>query len=161
MTKGGSDKIIVAAVGKLRHRDWAAIQADYLKRLQRYTKVGLVEVKDAVGRGFPDAVAMRREGEQLLKVSASAQRRILLSEHGKELSSKGLATFIQMQMESSNQIAFMIGGPLGFADEVVQAADMRLALSRLTFPHEMARIVFLEQLYRAFTILRRQQYHKE
>lgn len=160
MRKGRSDKIIVAAVGKLRRREWSAIQADYLQRLQRYTEVGLVEVKDAVGHGYPDGVAVRREGEQLLKASSTAQRRILLAENGKEMSSKRLSVFIQSQMETYAQIAFLIGGPLGFSDELIKTADARLSLSQLTFPHEMARIMFLEQLYRAFTILRGQKYHK-
>lgn len=160
MKKGKSDKIIVAAVGKLRGREWTVIQADYLQRLQRFTGVRLVEVKDAVGRGYPEAVAMRREGEQLLKATTTAQRRILLTENGKEMSSKELAAFVQSQLETYGQIAFLIGGPLGFANEVVKAVDVRLSLSRLTFPHEMARIIFLEQLYRAFTILQGQKYHK-
>jgi len=160
MKKGRSDKIVIAAVGKLRSREWQAVQADYLQRIQRYSNVRLVEVKDSVGRGYPDAVAMRREAELLLKASTAAQRRILLTSEGKEMSSTGLAAFIQKQMENYDQIAFLIGGPLGFADEVNAEADARLSLSRLTFPHELARIIFLEQLYRAFTILRGQKYHK-
>jgi len=160
MKKGRSDKVVVAAVGKLRRREWKTVQADYLQRLQRFTDVRLVEVKDAVGRGYPDAVAVRREGKQLLKVSEAAQRRILLTSDGDEMSSGRLATFVQAQMETYDQVAFLIGGPLGFADEVSKAADSRLSLSRLTFPHELARIVFLEQLYRAFTILRGHKYHK-
>lgn len=160
MTKRKSEKIILAAVGKLRRDEWSFIQQDYLQRLQRYTDFGLVEVKDAVGRGYPDAVAMRREGEALLDASASARQRILLTEKGKEMSSKRLAAFLRKQMETYDQIAFLLGGPLGFSDEVVEAADNTLSLSRLTFPHEMARIVFLEQLYRAFTILSGHNYHK-
>ena len=160
MKKGRSDKIVVAAVGKLRRREWKAAQADYLQRLQRYTDVRLVEVKDVVGHGFSDAVAVRREGEQLIRASTAAQRRILLTADGKEMSSEGLAAFVRVQMETYDQIGFLIGGPLGFADEVRDVADARLSLSRLTFPHEMARIIFLEQLYRAFTILRGHKYHK-
>ncbi len=160
MKKGGSAKIVIAAVGKMRRHEWKTVQVDYLQRLKRYTDVQLVEVKDAVGHGFPDAVAMRREGEQLIKASTAARRRILLSADGKEMSSEGLAAFVQVQMETYDQIAFLIGGPLGFADEVREVADARLSLSRLTFPHEMARVIFLEQLYRAFTILRGHKYHK-
>ena len=160
MKKGRSDKIIIAAVGKLRRREWRALQEDYLQRLERYTNVRLVEVKDSVGRGYPDKVAMQREAEKLLSAVPSAQRIILLSEDGKVMSSKRLAAFVRSQLETYDQIAFLTGGPLGFADEVIQRSDMSLSLSRLTFPHEMARIIFLEQLYRAFTILRGQKYHK-
>jgi 23S rRNA (pseudouridine1915-N3)-methyltransferase len=105
-------------------------------------------------------VAKDREGQKLLKASAAAQRRILLTEDGREMSSKKLARFVRSQLETYDRIAFLIGGPLGFADEVIAEADFRLALSQLTFPHEMARIIFLEQLYRAFTILKGQKYHK-
>jgi 23S rRNA (pseudouridine1915-N3)-methyltransferase len=160
MKKGSSVQITVAAVGKLRRREWQAAQADYLKRLQRYAHVELLEVKDAVGQGFPDAVAKRREGEQLLKATAVARRRILVTAEGKELSSQGLAAFVQKQMETYGRIAFLLGGPMGFSTEVMEAATVRLSLSQLTFPHELARIIFLEQLYRAFTILRGENYHK-
>ncbi len=160
MKKGQSDKIIIAAVGKLRRREWKALQADYLQRLERYTNVRLVEVKDYVGRGYPDKVAMQREAEKLLGAASSAQRIILLAEDGRVMSSKRLATFVRIQLETYGQIAFLIGGPLGFGDEAIQKSDISFSLSRLTFPHEMARIIFLEQLYRAFTILRGQKYHK-
>lgn len=160
MKNGSPVQITVAAVGKLRRREWQAAQADYLKRLQRYAVVELVEVKDAVGQGFPDAVAIKREGEQLLKATAVARRRILLTADGQELSSEGFASFVQKEMETFGQIAFLLGGPLGFGGEVIEKASVRLSLSRLTFPHELARIVFLEQIYRAFTILRGEKYHK-
>ncbi|UCC52006.1 MAG: 23S rRNA (pseudouridine(1915)-N(3))-methyltransferase RlmH [Anaerolineaceae bacterium] len=160
MKKGRSNQITVAAVGKLRRREWQAVQVDYLRRLQRYADVELVEVKDAVGQGFPDAVALLREGEQLLKATAVARQRILLTSDGREMSSVELASFIQKRVETYGQIAFLLGGPLGFADGVIEAANMHLSLSRLTFPHELARILFLEQLYRAFTILRGEKYHK-
>ncbi len=160
MKKGGSAKIVVAAVGKIRRGEWKSVQTEYFGRLKRYTKVQLVEVKDAVGQGYPDAVAIRREGEQLLKVSDTAQKRILLTADGQEMSSEELAAFLRGQMETYDQIAFLIGGPLGFSDEVQAAADAHLSLSRLTFTHEMARVIFLEQLYRAFTIQRGQKYHK-
>jgi len=160
MKKGRSAKIVIAAVGKLRQREWQSVQTDYLLRLKRYTDVQLVEVKDSIGRGYPEAVAVRREGELLIKATATVQRRILLSADGKEMSSERLAAFIQTLLETYDQTAFLIGGPVGFSDEVGKLADLRLSLSRLTFPHEMARIIFLEQLYRAFTILRGQKYHK-
>ena len=160
MRKGSSVQITVAAVGKLRRPEWQAAQVDYLKRLQRYVDLDLVEVKDAVGKGYPDAVAKKREGERLLKATAVARRRILLTADGKELSSEGLAFFVQKELETYGQVAFLLGGPMGFSVEAAETANVRLSLSRLTFPHELARIIFLEQLYRAFTILRGEKYHK-
>jgi len=160
MTNGQTGHLTIAAVGRLKRREWQVAQEDYLARLGRYTDVFLVEVKDAVGRGFPDAVAMQREGESLLKATADGQRRILLSADGRAITSKQLARFMQEQIEVFGRIAFLIGGPLGFAPEVEAAADERLSLSRMTFPHDLARIMLLEQVYRGFTILRGEPYHK-
>ena len=156
--KGGT--LTITAVGKLKAREWKAAQAEYLKRLQRYTNVKLVEVKDAVGKGQPDAVAMQKEGVALLKTAESSRRIILLTEFGKEMDSPELARWLRREIEMYGRVAFLIGGPLGFSDEVKAAAHEQIALSRLTFPHEIARILLLEQLYRAFTILNNEQYHK-
>jgi 23S rRNA (pseudouridine1915-N3)-methyltransferase len=160
MTNGKIGQITVAAVGRLKRREWQSAQADYLKRLKRYSSVSVVEVKDSVGRGFPDAVAMEREGEVLLKTTSDARRRILLTPNGRELDSEEFATHLQRQIELFGHLSFLIGGPLGFSADVEAVADEGLSLSRLTFPHELARIMFLEQLYRAFTILRGEPYHK-
>ena len=155
-----SGHITIAAVGKLRRSHWQAAQDDYLQRLQRYTTVELVEVRDVAGRSIPDAVAMQREGKQLLKAAASAGRKIALTPDGKLMSSPQLATYLRRQIEVYGRIAFLIGGPLGFAPEVTRAAHTQLALSYLSFPHELARVILLEQLDRAFTILNHEPYHK-
>lgn len=160
MANGQAGHIMVAAVGKLKRREWRAAQEDYLTRLNRYTDASLQEVKDAVGRGFEDAVAMSREGEALLNATADGQRRILLSADGRAYSSPQFARFLREQIELYGRVAFLVGGPLGFAPTVEAAADSRLALSKMTFPHDLARIMLLEQLYRAFTILRGEPYHK-
>ena len=160
MTNGKTGRITVAAVGRLKQSEWQSAQADYLKRLKRYSAVSLVEIKDSVGRGFPDAVAMQREGEALLKATSKARRRILLAPDGLSLSSEEFAAHLQRQIELYSHLSFLIGGPLGFSQEVQSAVEERLSLSLLTFPHELARIMLLEQLYRAFTILRGEPYHK-
>lgn len=152
--------ITLAAVGKLRTREWKLAQKEYLGRLGHYTRVKLVEVKDAVGSNVPDGVAMQREGEDLLKAAERAYRTILLTPEGAEMSSPELAAFLQKQIEVYGRIAFLIGGPLGVSDAVREAAHTELSLSRLTFTHEMARVILLEQLYRAFTIINGESYHK-
>jgi 23S rRNA (pseudouridine1915-N3)-methyltransferase len=151
--------VTVAAVGKLREGHWQAAQDDYTRRLARYTDFRLVEVRDAVGRSLPDGPALAREGEQLL-AAASAGRILLMTADGRQMNSPELADFLRGQLETYGELTFLIGGPLGFGPAVVAAAHDQLALSRLTFPHELARIVLLEQLYRAFTILRGEPYHK-
>ena len=152
--------IIVAAVGKLRQSHWKMAQDDYKKRLQRYVDFKLVVVKDTVGRGQPDAVAMQKESRALLKAAQPASRKIALTVTGRQMSSPDLAQYLQRQIQLYGRIAFLIGGPLGFSDDLLVECDEQLALSTLTFPHEMARIILLEQLYRACTIINGEKYHK-
>ncbi len=152
--------ITIAAVGKLRERHWHTAQTEYIRRLGNYTDFKLVEVKDAVGKSLPDIVAVAREGEHLLAAVPRGSRVILLAADGREMSSPELAAYLQAQLENFSELAFLVGGPLGFDQEVVAAAHDRLALSRLTFPHELARVILLEQLYRAFTIIHGEPYHK-
>lgn len=152
--------ITVAAVGRLREAHWQAAQADYVKRLSHYTDFRLTEVKDAVGKSLPDSVAMAREAEQLLAAVPRGARLLLMDAGGQQMTSLELAGYLQTQLEVHGKLAFLIGGSAGFDAAIIDAADDRLALSRLTFPHEMARVILLEQLYRAFTILRGEPYHK-
>lgn len=148
------------AVGKLKTRHWLTAQNDYAKRLKRYGKVNLVEVKDFVGRGMEDAVAVGREGDLLLDRAAQSNRIILLTPTGKQMSSKKLARYIEKRCGEYGRIAVLIGGPLGFSQAVYDTAHEQIALSPLTFTHELARVILLEQLYRACTILNNEPYHK-
>ncbi len=152
--------ITVAAVGRLRERHWQTAQEEYTRRLRNYTDFNLVEVKDAVGKSLPDGVAVAREGEQLLAAAPRGSRLILMSAEGRVMSSPELADYLQSQLEIHGHLTFLIGGPIGFDEAVTAAAHEQLALSRMTFPHELARVVLLEQLYRAFTILHGEPYHK-
>ena len=155
-----SGQITVTAVGKIKAKHWRAAQDEYLKRLSRYTTIKLVEVKDAVGRGRPDAAALAREGEALLKASAGARRRIALTPTGKLMSSEAFARFARKEVEEYGRVAFLIGGPLGFSPDVLGQCDAQISLSPLTFTHELARVILLEQLYRAATIVAGEKYHK-
>lgn len=153
-------QILIAAVGRLKTPHWEAAQDDYLGRLGRYTAARLVEVKDAVGRGEPDRVAADREGRLLLEASEGAGRRIALHRTGRRLDSPGLARFLERQVEVYGKLALLIGGPVGLSTEVLAASAEKLSLSGLTLPHELARVLLLEQLYRVATILGGEKYHK-
>lgn len=147
-------------MGKLRNREWLAAQATYEKRLRHYVGFGLTEVKDSVGRGQPDLVALQKEGELLLKGAEGANRLVLLTENGRSFTSPDFADYLQKQLEIYGRLAFLIGGPLGFSSDIRAIAHDTLSLSPLTFPHEIARILLLEQLYRAFSIRNGEKYHK-
>ena len=152
--------LTVAAVGRLRERHWQAAQDEYVRRLGRYTDFQLVEVRDMVGKVQPDAVAAAREGEQLLAAAPRGSRLVLMTADGRQMDSPELAAWLQGQLEQYGTLAFLIGGPVGFDPATAAVAHERLALSRLTFPHELARVILLEQLYRAFTIWHGEPYHK-
>jgi 23S rRNA (pseudouridine1915-N3)-methyltransferase len=149
----------LAAVGKLRQPHWQSAQDEYTRRLSHYTDFTLIEVKDMVGKSIPDAMAVAREGEQLI-AAARGQRTVVMAVEGRPMTSPELADYLQSQLEQFGRLAFLVGGPVGFDEAVIQAANDRLSLSRFTLPHELARIVLLEQIYRAFTILHGEPYHK-
>jgi 23S rRNA (pseudouridine1915-N3)-methyltransferase len=152
--------ITVVAVGKIRKRHWKIAQEDYILRIKRYTDFALIEIKDSVGRGKSDDVAKQKEGELLLKAAQSSVRKIALTEAGRPMSSPRLAQYLQRQVRLYGRVTFLIGGPVGFSDDVLVECDEQLSLSPMTFPHEMARVILLEQIYRACTIINNEQYHK-
>ena len=152
--------LTIAAVGKLRTPHWQAAQADYLQRLRRYIEVELVEVRDVVGSTVPDDVAVAREGERLLDAVSGIPWTIALDATGKQGDSVRLAGHVRHQVEIYHHVGFLIGGPVGLSSQVIETCNERLSLSLLTFPHELARVILLEQLYRAATIISGEQYHK-
>lgn len=153
-------QITLAAVGKIKTRHWRTAQIEYTDRIVHYVNFKLVEVKDAVGRGLPDATAVQQEGDALLKATADFPRRIALTPDGKLYTSEAFSKLLRRELELYGRTAFLIGGPIGFDPAVLDQCQAQIALSPLTFTHELARVICLEQLYRAFTIMRGEQYHK-
>ncbi len=155
-------QLVIAAVGKMRTPHWRIAQEDYAKRIRRYTKLKIIEVRDFLAGGMSDTVAVRREGAALTAAVAKAKVPwvIAMDAQGKHTTSEGLARYLHKQVSTYRNVAFLIGGPVGLAPEVLASANDTLSLSPLTLPHELARVVLLEQLYRALTILSGEQYHK-
>jgi 23S rRNA (pseudouridine1915-N3)-methyltransferase len=150
----------IVAVGALR--GWAAEGCeDYLRRLRRYFPVEVVEVpEEDMNRRSAEAV-LAAEGERLLKrLPAGAHAIVLDRERGKPLSSEDLARKLEsLGVSGRSHVAFVLGGPLGLSPQVLGRADGRLSFGPMTLPHALARIVLLEQLYRAVKIERREKYH--
>ena len=143
-------------VGKTRDAHWKALQTEYLRRLSHFVKSEIVEVKDAAG---VDSVEI--EGNDLLTRANPSTFVTLLDVNGRQLSSKELAAQLeQWQNRGVREITFVVGGAKGVSRRVAERADLTLSLSFLTFTHEMARVVLVEQLYRAYTILRGFPYQK-
>ncbi len=152
--------LIIAAVGKLRTPHWQSAQAEYVSRLKRYVQVDVREVRDVVGGSISEEVAMAREGEALLKSVGTTPWVLALDPAGRQADSVRFAHYLRQQLGIYHELAFVIGGPSGLAPKVLEQANERFSLSNLTFPHELARVVLLEQLYRGMTILSGEPYHK-
>ena len=134
---------------------------EYLGRLKHYVPFSYEEIpalRDQ--KGASPATIKEREAALILKRIEGADRVVLLDEKGKEYTSVGFSEYLQKQMNAGvRTLAFVVGGAFGFAPEVYAAATDRLSLSQMTFNHQMVRLFFAEQLYRAFTILRHEPYH--
>jgi len=134
---------------------------EYVKRLSHYTKFSILEISDLKNASkMSREVLKKKEGKEILKKLSSDDFVVLLDEKGKLYSSEDFSVFIQGKMtQSVRSLVFIIGGAFGFSEEVYSRANSKLSLSKMTFSHRMIRLLFTEQLYRAFTILRNEPYH--
>ncbi|MDZ7344099.1 MAG: 23S rRNA (pseudouridine(1915)-N(3))-methyltransferase RlmH [candidate division KSB1 bacterium] len=154
-------QIRLIAVGKLRGSLWLPAATEYGHRLQRYIDFDLIEVRDFVGKGLPDLTARAEEGKALAQTIAEGNYLIVLDREGRTFASEQFAEFLHRQIDAGiRKMDFVIGGPVGVDSSIIAKANLRLSLSAMTLPHELARVLVLEQLYRAFTILRGEAYHK-
>ncbi|WP_080800827.1 23S rRNA (pseudouridine(1915)-N(3))-methyltransferase RlmH [Arabiibacter massiliensis] len=155
-------RFTVVAVGKLKERFWTDACAEYLKRLQPYAKTEVREVADVdPARAGGVAAAREREGAAVLAALTASSHVVLLAIEGKERSSEGLAQRLdELKLRGTSDIAFVVGGSDGVSDAVRARADETLSFGKITLPHNLARVVLLEQLYRAQKISRGEPYHK-
>jgi len=155
-------RITVVAVGKLKERFWADACAEYLKRLKAYARVTVTEVADVdPGRAGGVAAARAKEGEAILAALPEAAHVVLMAIEGKQRSSEGLSRRLdELALSGRSDIAFVIGGSDGVSSAVYDRADETLSFGLVTLPHNLARVVLLEQVYRAFKISRGEPYHK-
>ena len=136
---------------------------EYVKRLQHYVQFDIRYISDVKGtRNMSEAQQKVAEGRALLATLESSDHVVLLDEHGTERTSMDFSQWLQRRMASgSKRLVLVVGGPYGFSQEVFDRANEKVSLSKMTFPHELVRLIFVEQLYRAFTILRHEPYHHE
>ena len=158
-------KIRIIAIGKLKEKYWTEAVAEYSKRLSSYCNLEIVELKESPLRANPSEAeeeqVRREEGADILKAIGRDDYVITLEIKGKSLDSEELAWNIErLGINGRPSIAFVIGGSLGLSEEVSRRADMKLSFSAMTFPHQMMRVILLEQIYRSFRIIRGETYHK-
>lgn len=158
-------KISIICVGKIKEKFYRMALDEYSKRLSRYCKLEILEVAD---EKTPDNASNHevelikdKEGERILKNIRRDATVIALAIDGKMLSSEQLADKIrQLGVMGESHIQFIIGGSLGLSDRVFEAADMLLSFSKMTFPHQLMRVILLEQVYRSYRIIQGEPYHK-
>lgn len=156
-------EFVLIAVGRTRMKFVGQGIIEYRTRLQRYTAFSVVELPDVKDtKSLTEDLQKVKEGEAILQRIQPSDLVILLDERGRDFSSVEYAAYLQKIMASGRKrVIFVIGGPYGFSKQVYDRADAKISLSRMTFNHEMVRMFFVEQLYRAMTILRNEPYHHE
>lgn len=148
-------------IGKTKRAPVKQLIREYLDRVGKFATVEIAELRDRDDVGVDAHRIIEKEGEDILSRTASADYLIALDERGREIDSKGLAEMVERhRLAGTRQIAFVIGGHWGLSDAVRNRADMVLALSRMTLTHDLARVLLIEQVYRAFTIIRGLPYQK-
>ena len=154
-------RVRVIAVGT-RMPSWVRSACDeYLKRLGPHLNIALTEIEPGVRPGGARTARARgSEGERLLATLRAGEHVVALDERGAEPTTRELASWLQARMHSGEDLAFLIGGADGLVPEVLSRSNFTLALSRLTLPHALARVLLLEQLYRAVSILTQHPYHR-
>lgn len=154
-------KLIV--VGKNEQKYLKEALDIYIKRLTHYINFEIVVLPDVKNAKNMSVSELKdKEAELILKHSAKADKVVLLDEKGKEFSSVEFSKYIEKQMNASlKTLAFVVGGAFGFSEKVYSQANEKLSISKMTFSHQMIRLLFVEQLYRAFTIIKGEPYHNE
>lgn len=158
-------KITVACVGRIKEKFFTAAIDEYSKRLSRYVSLEICQVNDEKApenMSEADEIKVKEiEGKKLLKVIKDTSYVVVLAIDGKKMTSEGLADFIKNNMvRGVSHITFVIGGSLGLSEEVIKRADFKLSFSDMTFPHQLMRVILLEQIYRANRINNNEPYHK-
>ena len=147
--------IKIICVGKSKERYWTEASAEYLKRLGAYCTCRLEEVKESISDDPEE------EGERILKKIKKSDHVISLEIRGEEMNSEEMADMIEAAgLKGISDICFIIGGSFGLSKKVSERADLHLSFSKMTFPHQMMRVILLEQIYRSFKIIRKERYHK-
>lgn len=156
-------KFTLMVVGKTATRYLKQGIDEYVSRLSHYISFDIQHITDIKNtKKLTEAQQKQAEGANILQRTEASDYVVLLDEHGKEYTSVDFSTYIQKRMSSgSKRVVFVVGGPYGFSPDVYARANDKISLSKMTFSHEMIRLIFTEQLYRACTILNHEPYHHE
>lgn len=156
-------KVVLLVTGKTDTRWWNEALNDYAGRLKHYIPFDMEVIPDLKNvKNMTEMQQKTQEGMLILKFLQAGDCCVLLDERGKEFTSRQFASYMEKKMQTvTKRLVFVIGGPYGFSDEIYAKVAERIAVSKMTFSHQMIRPVFAEQLYRAMTIIRGEPYHHE
>ena len=155
-------KTVLLQVGKTTNKHFQAVIDDYVGRIGHYMPFDVVTIPELRNtKSLSEEQQKLAEGDLILKQLQPADTVVLLDEHGKQLRSVDFARWLEQKQHTARRLVFVIGGPYGFAPAVYQRANEQLSLSLMTFSHQMIRLTFTEQVYRACTIIRGEPYHHE
>ena len=155
-------KITLLVVGKTTDSRLQSLIEDYRQRLTHYVPFELVVIPDLKNtKGLSESQIKTAEGNELLRCLTPNTEAILMDEHGREYRSVEFAEWLQKRMLSGKDLTLVIGGPYGFSEAVYRRANEKISLSKMTFSHQMVRLIFTEQFYRACTIIKGEPYHHE
>lgn len=155
-------KTILIQVGKTTSKHFQTVIADYVERIGHYMPFDVVTIPELKNtKSLTEEQQKLTEGELILKQLQPSDTVVLLDEHGRELRSVEFARWLEHKQQTCRRLVFVIGGPYGFSPAVYGRANEQLSLSRMTFSHQMIRMTFTEQVYRACTIIKGEPYHHE
>lgn len=155
-------KVELILVGKTNDKHFQAGIDDYCQRIGHYMPFSITVIPELKNtKSLSEQQQKEREGELILQKIMGADHVVLLDEHGKEFRSVEFARWMEQRQASVRRMAFVVGGPYGFSDAVYAKANEKVSLSKMTFSHQMIRLIFTEQVYRACTIIRGEPYHHE
>ena len=155
-------KTILILVGKTTNKHFQAGIADYAERICHYMPFEIITIPELKNtKNLSEEQQKTAEGELILKQTQSSDIVVLLDEHGKEFRSVDYARWLTQKQQTARRLVYVIGGPYGFSEAVYARANEKISLSKMTFSHQMVRLIFAEQLYRACTIIKGEPYHHE
>lgn len=155
-------KTELICVGRTVSKNVDALIADYTERIGHYMPFSIVTIPELKNtKSLSEEQQKTKEGEMILRLIQPTDTLVLLDEHGAELRSLQMAAWLQQKWQTARRLVFVIGGPYGFSEDVYRRANEKLSLSKMTFSHQVVRLIFTEQLYRACTIIKGEPYHHE
>ena len=155
-------KTVLILVGKTVNKHFIAGIDDYAGRISHYMPFEIVTIPELRNtKNLSEEQQKKAEGDLILNQIQPSDSVVLLDEHGKEFRSVEYARWLQQKQQTARRLVFVIGGPYGFSDDVYERANEKISLSKMTFSHQMVRLIFTEQLYRACTIIKGEPYHHE